>query len=276
MIGSMSRVVAGIVVVASVAAAPVASAAPPQTVTWADWVGAYAGKLAWHNCTAPGERSATLAVDAADGVLSIDLAPASPGLDAMSLVADAHGWAGQQGDVEVRIARPRPDLLDVLVELDSGCTMKGRLKRASSGIAACDRLLGWARVEARCTKLREAPLEDLAKLVATKWRKPDDARCTARATKLETSLIDAGCAPHPDPLIGVRARDCLELAAASAKLARCGTVPAAAMSAIAHDAQALSSAAQSAERATLPYVEQQCRDSKAMLATIAMRFHCPL
>jgi len=252
-----------------------AAAAPTPPVTWSDWVGAYDGKLTWHGCITPGARTATLAVEATDAVVSIDLAPASPGLRTMSLVADDRGWSGQQGDVKVQIARPRADALALVVELDSGCTVKGQLRRKATGIAACDRLLGWTRIESRCTKLQDAPLEDLAKLVATRWQRADADRCTARVAKLEAALVDAGCAPHPDPRIGVRAPECLALATASAKLSRCGNVPAQIKDAIAFEAAALSSASQSAERATLPYVEQQCRDVTSTIATVATQFSCP-
>lgn len=252
-----------------------AAAAPAPTVTWADWVGSYDGKLAWSNCSAPGAKTATLALEATDAVLSIDLAPLGSALRAMSLVADEAGWSAQQGDVKVRLARPRSDALDLVVELDSGCTLRSTLHRATTGVAACDRLVGWARIESRCTKLHDAKLEDLAKLVAAKWRKADDTKCAARADKLAASLIDAGCAPHPDPMIGVRSPKCLAMSAAAAKLSRCGNVPRQVTDAIVGQAAALSSASQSAERATLPYVEQQCEDAKTAIAAIATRFNCP-
>jgi hypothetical protein len=41
------------------------------------------------------------------------------------------------------------------------------------------------------------------------------------------------------------------------------------------EAQALRAAAETAERATLGVVEQQCRDAAAALAAAATRFQCP-
>ena len=255
--------------------ARVADAAPDiPSATWADWVGSYRGTLAWRDCAIAGSASAILALDAADGVLSIDLAPARPGLRAMSLVAEDGAWSAQQGDVKLKITR-RADRLELVVELDSGCRMTARLQRASTGVASCDRLVAWSRVESRCTKLRDAPLEDAGKVAGTKWRVADANSCAARAAKLEASLVDVGCAPYPDPLIGVRARECLELASESAKLSRCGNVPADLKDAVVFDAGALASAAQSADRATLPYVERQCRDAKATIVALATRFGCP-
>jgi hypothetical protein len=266
---------AGIVVGVLVAAT--ASAAPGKRVTWGDWVGAYQGKLAWSQCAVAGAKQATLALSATDGVMSIDLTPASAGLRAMTLVEDERGFSGQQGDVKVAIKRPKANAITVEVQLDSGCSMKAQLARAGarSNVAACDQLTAWAHVEAACSKQRDK-LEDVAKLVATKWRPADAGRCASRVSRLELALVDAGCAPHPDPLIGVRARDCIELSQVTAKLARCGHVPAAVVDPIRAEAAALSAASQSAEKATLPYVEQQCRDARSNVTAIATRFQCAL
>ncbi len=247
------------------------ASAAPQVVSWADWVGSYDAKLVWRSCSAPGTTSAQVSLDASDAVVTVDLTGLGAGFRPMSLVDEAAGWSAQQGDVKVRLTRPRTDQLELIVELDSGCTIRGQLRRASTGVATCDRLLGWARVEARCTKLSAARLADA---LPKKWRASDAASCARRATELETSLIDAGCAPHPDPMIGVRAPRCLALAAASARLSRCGTAPADLKQTFTLIAGALASAAQSAEPSTLPYVEQQCEDEQAMLAAVARRFSC--
>jgi hypothetical protein len=272
MIPGMKRALFGMLVVGAAHAAP---APKPAPITWADWVGSYDGKLAWNNCTAPGEKAGTFALEATDAVLSIDLAPAGSAFRSVSLVEEVGGWAAQQGDLKITITRPRADTLSLAFDLESGCTMRSTLHRATTGVALCDRLLGWARVEARCTKLHDTKLEDLAKLVATKWRKADADRCVARAAKLEASLIDVGCAPHPDPMIGVRAPKCMALSAASAKLSRCANIPRQVKDAIVYEAAALSSASQSAEPATLPYVEQQCVDATATMTSISTRFNCP-
>ena len=263
-----------LMILALLATAP-AHAAPDKRVTWADWVGAYQGKLAWSQCAMPVEKQATLVVSATDGVMAIDLAPASSGLRAMSLVADEQGFSGQQGDIKVAITRGKPNTIAITVELASGCMMKSQLTRTSSGVATCDQLVAWGRIEAACSK-RADKLEDLAKLVSTKWRPGDASRCSARASKLELALVDAGCAPHPDPLIGVRARECIELTQATAKLARCGHVPKQQMDQLTGEAQALAAAAQTAEQATLPYVERQCRDARSTITAIATRANCPL
>lgn len=250
----------------------VASAAPAPT--WADWAGSYQGALTWSSCSVAGAKTVTLALDLVDGVATIDLAPARPGMRALTLVEDEHGWSGRQGDVAVALQRPRPDALALAIELDSGCVVRGTLTRPTTKVAACDRLLGWARIDARCTKQDHAT-EDLAKLLATPWKPADAARCTSRAAALEQHLIETGCAPHPDPKIGVRSPDCLDLAQVAGRISRCGKVlPELERLAVAA-ASSVVSAAQTADRATLPMVEAQCRDTRAELIAIATKFGCP-
>lgn len=214
--------------------------------------------------------------------MSIDLAPLGGGLRAMSLVEEEGGWSAQQGDVALRITRGKPaapDALELLVELDSGCTVRGRLQRATSGVPACDRLAGWSRIEARCGKLaarNQQPLEDGAAVAKTRWRPADAASCAARASRVELALIDAGCAPHPDPAIGHRAPDCLRLSDDTARVTRCKRVPPDLEASLSHAAHSLRAASETADRATLRVVEQQCRDARATLAAVAARFGCPL
>jgi hypothetical protein len=207
-------------------------AAPPPT--WGDWVGDYTGKLRWTGCTVDGAGSATLPLDATDGEVTLDLAPAGGALEGLSLAEDNGTWTGHKNDVTVRVARPKLDAIDLAVVLDSGCEVHGTLRRPSTGIASCDRLAGWARVEARCTKLVKPALENVARLVrqrktwlAAKGAERDKlgAQCDARAQKVELELVDAGCAPSPDPSVGVRGMECQALRASLARLQRCRALP---------------------------------------------------
>jgi len=189
-----SAVLAGI---ASLAASLAVAAPAARPATWADWVGDYRGALAWRNCTVAGARTATLALDATDGVIALELAPAGMALRAMTLVEEEGGWIAQDGDVSLRVTRPRAATIAVALELASGCTMRGTLRRTAARVAACDRLAGWARIEARCTKVT-ARLEDVAALARTRWKPGDAARCSERADRVELAMVDAGCAPLPD------------------------------------------------------------------------------
>ena len=263
-----------LVIVAALVVPAMAIAGPPRQGTWGDWVGNYEGKLAWRGCSAPGERAATISLSATDGAMAIDLAPAHAGLRVVSLVADDTGFGAQQGDLTVALSRPADNTLGLAVELASGCTLRATLRRRSTKVPACDRLIGWARVEAACGKLGDGPTEDLAKLVATRWRASDRASCGLRAERLERALVGAGCAPLPDPLVGVRSPDCLELQVRAGRLDRCASVPPNVKSVGVRSAAALVSAAQTAEPAERAIVEAQCRDLTADLAATGARFRC--
>ena len=186
-----------------VLARPAASAAP----TWADFVGDWEGKLKWASCTTDGEPAATLAVDATNGAIAIDLSGAAPGLGPIALADDNGGLAGADADVSVHVTRPpRTDGLELAIDLDSGCAVRATLHRETVGIVACDRLAAWSRVESRCTKLKRPALENPARLARqrAKWRKVSDddrtevaEQCDGRAAKVEAELVEAGCAPKP-------------------------------------------------------------------------------
>src|SRR5262249_13290323 len=253
-----------------------AAAASRAPVTWADWVGDWSGKLRWAGCTTNGSATAKLAIDATDGAMAIDLAPAGAALGAFGLIENELGFSAQHADVAVVLTRKSG--VELEVRFDSGCTMRASLSRPTTGIAACDRLDAWARIESKCGKLTAKPLED-PKLLAKErdgWLKArGDARaklgeqCTARAARVALELTDAGCAPHPDPLIGVRAKDGLAPVAAAAQLARCGSAPPDLTSTISSGAAQLAGAAQTADAASLPIVERECRDAHQRVVAVA-------
>jgi hypothetical protein len=261
------------------------AATPAPVLSWADWVGDWGGKLKWSGCSIDGEPTATVALDATDGALAIDLAPAGGALSTLSLVENNTGWLGQQGDVTVKLAHGRDSTLDLAVELESGCTMHANMKRASVGIPACDELAGWARIEEHCTKLAKPRLENLARLVRQRleWTKARgdvrttlSAQCKARATKVETELAEAGCAPDPNP-VSQRGPECQALRQTAAKLSRCGTLPFDLATSLAHDANQLASAVAGAETETsLKVVEKQCKQMRDQISEAAQQAGCAL
>jgi hypothetical protein len=269
----------------TLAAATTALATPAAApVSWADWVGDWDAKLKWDSCAADGEERPQLAIDAADGVMTLALRPAGGALPDLTLVGDADGWSGQQGDVSVRLKRTKADSVELAVELESGCAIRGTLTRASVGVASCDRLSAWARIEAACTKLARPPLENPARLARQRerWTKArGDARstlsaqCTARSAKVEQELIDAGCAPNPDPEIGLRGAECQALRNATARVSRCTSVPFDLRTSLEREAIVLAAAAQGADKTALPIVESECRQARDRLVTIAKQAGCP-
>jgi len=243
--------------------------APADAAPWSDWAGDYSGKLAWTSCSVPGAATATIAIDAVDGALKVELARAADWLPALSLLEEDDGTLqGKQADLAVTLAHPAANRVDVAIDLESGCRARGRLVRAAGKAGpACDRLVAWARIESRCTKLRAPALENkLGKL------KPSD-RCDARATAVEHELIDAGCAPNPAAAKGVAV--CLATVAQADRLERCASAPrenATILSRVAH------THADAAQTATTPgelaKVEQDCASVRKLIDKQLAEYRC--
>jgi hypothetical protein len=273
-----------------VAVASTSLAAPAPTTTWADWVGEWTGKLTWTSCTADGFATAALPLEATDGAVAIDLTPAGGALGMMTLVDESGSWLGHQADVTVHVTRPKADVLEVAVDLDSGCQMRARMQRASTGIAACDRLVAWSRIESRCAKLDKPPLEPAARLARQRdtWAKARTAdrksagsalkeiaaQCEARSTKVEAELIDVGCAPNADPEIGTRGPQCQAVRQIAARFARCTSSPPDLRSRFEQDAAQLAAAAQTADSSGLPIIDAECRTLRARIASAAQHYVC--
>jgi hypothetical protein len=272
-----------IAVVLAVAGGAIAGG--PSTAVWSDWVGEWTGKLHWQGCAIDGAAAATVALDATDGAVAIDLASAGTGLATVPLIEDDGAWRGQSADVRVHAGRSKQGALELAVTLDSGCELHATLQRDGSGIAPCDRLAAWARVEARCTKLARPPLEEPARLARQKaaWtgarggdRELLASQCDARASRLEAELVNVGCAPNPDPAIGLRGLDCQAMQQVVSRLARCAAAPPDDVAALSRVAAELASAAQTAREAELPYVEAQCRAQRERVALVGHQHGCPL
>lgn len=252
-----------------------ALAAPPRKPwpRWTDWVGSYEGKLAWKRCSAPGNKVAAISLVAVDGAMTAELGTAHAGLGRITLVSDDTGWTAKHADLAVTITRPRPNVIELKLALAAGCTMRAQLRRSTSNIAECDRLIGWARVERTCTKLAATRTEDLAKLVATRWTAADAAQCTARADKLERTLVDASCAPHPNPLRRGRGHDCTALQPIAAHIGRC-SVPRELRDPYLKEVDELMAAIQRADGPEVSEVEARCREMKRVLVHMAAHYRC--
>ncbi|MBA3464857.1 MAG: hypothetical protein H0T46_33295 [Deltaproteobacteria bacterium] len=238
--------------------------------SWSDLVGDYTGKLAWTGCTAPGAKSATLSVDATDGALAIDLAPAGGGLVAMSLVESDRGkLSAQQGDVTLAITPGRPNTIALAIDLTSGCAIRGTLVRAITKVPACDRLVGAGRIAQKCTKL-PVPIAPIASKV---WKARDAAACATRAEAIETQVIDAGCLPVEDPLASTLGLQCRQLISEAEKLKRCPSAPPEMVMAANRIITIAQPAADGTSRAV---VEASCREGHDMVVELAARVRCPL
>lgn len=247
---------------------------PPPRPSWAEWVGDWTGPLAWRSCAVDGNKSATLALEATDGALSIDLAPAGNRLEKLSLVPDSDAPArltAQTADVTLRLDFDK-GTWKLHADMASGCQLDGKLSRASTGTVACDRLAAWTRIEAKCTKLPGKPLDEDPKLKDLK--KATAAACDARSAKLATELIDAGCAPSPDLDLGTRATSCRALVAEANALDRCAKAPAEVRHRLVTLAMQMAAAAQTATKAELPTVESQCEDARGQIRSFSKDIGC--
>jgi hypothetical protein len=279
----MRSLVVLVVLLAGVARAePAKSEAAP---TWADVVGDWNGKLAWHDCAIDGATRAAISVDGSDGVLAVDLTAVGMGLKTLTLLDENGGWAARDGDLVVRLVRSKAALA-VTLEVATGCHMTATLARTTTAIPACDALVGWARIEARCTKLVKPPLEVASRLARQRdvWAKAsrDDrtklaAQCEARSAKVAAQLVDVGCAPNPDPEIGMRGAQCQALRQIAGRFSRCTSSPPDLKSLFEQSAADLSAAVQStgAGDASEAIVDAKCRDLRAQIAQAASHYGCP-
>jgi hypothetical protein len=273
------------VLAVSLAAFSGALAAPAAQapLTWADWVGDWTGKITSTGCASDEEARATIPIDATDGSIAIDLTRAGRALATMNLAEDGTAFAAKQGDISVRVQRTQT-ALELAVDLDSGCQLRGTLTRPTVGIAECDQLAAWARIEHACTKLSRPPLENptrLARQRATWTKAKEDARsklaaqCTKRAERVKAELVDVGCAPNPDPNIGMRGAECQALRGVSARVQRCSNVPFDVRTSLEREVVVLLAATQGADQASLPVVDTECKRAREKLSAIAQQYSCP-
>jgi len=249
------------------ALAVIALAGSADAAPWTEWVGDYKSALTWRGCTTPGARSATLALDAVDGALAIDLAPAKGGLRSLGLVEEERGTlSAQDGDLALTIARG-PAGLELSIELASGCTVRGRLTRVRGKVAACDRLVSLARIARTCTKVQ---LPAVPPLAAT-WQAKDAPACRAKGEVLESALTDAGCMPVETPvLLGAR---CRQVADEAARLMRCPSLPPQMQALVEKLRATVNSSADAAQREV---AELACTRAHEALAELAATARCPL
>jgi hypothetical protein len=258
-------------------AASAGVAASPATASWASWIGDWQGKLHWSGCTIDGAPSATISIDAVDGAVAIDLAPAGGALGTIALEPDGDAaWKGRADDLAVHVTRGSA-ALELAVESPSGCAVHGSLRRASVGIAACDELEAWARIENRCTRLVRPPLENLARVAhqRAEWSKaPAGARsklaaqCTARASKVQAELASVRCAPGtPSSGDAVRFPECTALKLAAVKIAHCQGIAFDVATSLAHDASSLADATTGVDSdSSRDILEKACRAMHDQLA----------
>lgn len=257
-------------------AASATSAEPVAHSSWASWVGDWQGKLHWSGCTIDGEPAASIAIDAVDGAVAVDLGPAGGALGTIALEPDGDAWKGRSFDTSVHLTRGSASL-ELAAVSESGCTLHASLHRASVGIAACDDLEAWARIENRCTRLVKPPLENLARVAhqRAEWSKAVAdvrpklaAQCAARASKVEAELASVRCAPGtPTSDNAPRFPECGALKLAAVKIAHCQAIAFDVATSLAHDANSLVDATAGVDSdSSRDILEKACRAMHDQLA----------
>jgi hypothetical protein len=274
---------AAFAVTLAVASGALAAPAAQAPLTWADWVGDWSGKVTWKGCAIDEDKKVSLPLDATDGSIAMDLTSAGGSLGAMGLTEDGTGFAAKQGDIALKLARTDKGL-ELAVDLDSGCQLRGTLTRTSVGIPACDQLAAWSRIEHSCTKLTRPPLENPSRLARQRaeWSKAKGdardklaAKCTTRAARVQAELVDIGCAPNPDPSVGMRGAECQALRGVSARVQRCSNVPFDVRTNLEREVVVLLAAMQGADQASIPVVDAECKSAREKLFAIAQQAGCP-
>ena len=274
---------AAFAVTLALASGALAAPAAQPPLTWADWVGDWTGKVTWKGCAIDEDKRVSIPLDATDGSIAIDLSSAGGSLGTMGLAEDGGGFAAKQADIALRLARTDKGL-ELAVDLDSGCQLRGTLTRASVGIAACDQLAAWSRIEQSCTKLSRPPLENPHRLARQRaeWSKAKGdardrlaAKCATRASRVQAELVDVGCAPNPDPSIGMRGAECQALRGVSARVQRCSSVPFDVRTNLEREVVVLLAAMQGADQASIPVVDAECKREREKVFAIAQQAGCP-
>jgi hypothetical protein len=162
------------------------------------WVGTWSGKITAKGCADDGKR--TVALDVAmtsQGGLRSNGDLLVEGLGDLDWTADAkHLALGREGlKASLKLSGKSAKLA---VTTDGGCTIKGTLKRTTSGIAACDQVRALATIKSQCSTLasetRGQSLVDVdgswkawSKLKGKK-KKAQEAACKEQVATLTTDV----------------------------------------------------------------------------------------
>ncbi len=280
MIGSPRSWLVAVVAVVALVAAP-AAASPLEP---ADLVGTWRGTARWTGCSVAGHAAVALPIAWRDGTYVIDLAPARDDLGEILLAPDGDGFTGHRDDLQVRFAPRGAPTLTLTSSAD--CTARLALTRASSGIAACDRVVALAAIEATCPAAGDPRAARQAAVAsrAASWSRLRGARqraaaaaCTTEADGLADALTVAGCLPQATTG-PVTVPACDAYLAALPRYARCPGVTASARRVLDDGARRMmrSLAAAAGAPAALERAGQVCEDAITALRFAAHALRCPL
>ena len=207
-------------------AAPAVADDDPAAVTW---VGAWSGKVTLKGCADDGKKKVTLdvAVTSTNDLRSNG-----------DILVEGFGdldWIGEGGKLTMKREGLEATLTSgkkgaaFVLKTTGGCSIKGTLVRASSGIADCDRLRAIATIKSQCNALSsETRSQSLAEVTAAwpKWKKlkgkkksAQGAACKDQAATLFGEI--GSCSGVPST--GVP--DCEDYMRSEKRYAQCDSVP---------------------------------------------------
>lgn len=276
--------IARLLALAVIALGSAAAIASPDAADVAEIVGTWRGTARWTGCSVAGNAKVAVPIAWRDGAYVIDLAGAREDLGEILLAPDGDVFTGHRDDLQVRFAPRGAPTLTLTSSAD--CTARLTLARPTSGIAACDRLVALASIEAACPAAGDHRGDRQAALVsrAAGWPRLRGARqraaaasCTADAETLGDTLIATGCAPTADGALVGAAPACDAYLATLAAYLRCPRLPSAARRTLEDGArEMMRGVRQAQDPAALERAGQVCASFDAALRESARQMACRL
>ena len=210
------------------ASAPIARADDPKPE---DVVGTWRGKATWKDCAVAGGAQGSVEVTWKDGAFHVDLAGARDDLGDVALSPRGDGTlAGARDDLKVTWKVGASAAVTLATD---ACTATLVLARDGSKLAACDRYVALASIEATCDAAGDQRAAHLTaargkiagwKKLAGKARKDAEQVCTKDADALAETLTKASCLP-PAGRIGSGVPECDAYIAVMQRFAQCSQLP---------------------------------------------------
>ncbi len=185
------------------AAVAVAQTAPSQATPAETWVGTWAGKVTWKECSVDSGANLSLPIESVAGALTSDGDLLLDGLGPLTWSTSGKTLVIARDGLDVALARGKKGAIKLTLKTAAGCVGKATLKRASSGMPSCDAVRALAQVKSTCGGVDEATRgDDLVEIdgawkawkkLKGKKKKAQAKQCTARLSGLRTEV--ASCAP---------------------------------------------------------------------------------
>ena len=223
------------------------------------------GPVSWDGCAIVGARTVTLTVERDGSGYRVDLAPLADGLGPESLVAiGGPQLVIDHADRHAQWIMGKPGRATLTLGLGTSCQASARLRRATTGSAACDDWTGLRAVALACSAVTAPP--PLARLRA--------ATCTHAARPLRQDLTAAGCVPSPIARRAERIAECEALLTVVGKVLRCSRISIASKQRLGAQARIVAASAAIDDPAARAELAESCRITAAEFADLLPHLGC--